>query len=213
MDLKEIVSQATGSEYPLSVGISLRSVNSHANLVDQRTQTEDDRIATSLFTSKRIKYSLIVGTEVATITYQPPAGVTRSQFVSALLTGLAALFLFLVGTAILTAYRMGRAQTIASEKALAQERERALVTLNSLQDAVITTDSEDNIDYLNPAMLNVLDANRTALLGQPAQEVLNKYFSDEKGRDTGYGNNKRNSVLQSKLKRLNRCSFHHARCE
>ena len=201
LDLDEIVSQATGNEYPLSVGISISSVKS-AYLVDQRTRTEEDRIATGIFASTSIYHSTAVGAEIATINYRTPAGVTRSQLISALVTGLAALFLFLVATAIILAYRMGRAQNIASEKALAQERERALVTLNSLQDAVITTDSEDNIDYLNPAMLNVLDASRTALIGQPAQSVLNEYFSDEQGKDTAYDNNKRNSALRSTLKRL-----------
>ena len=201
LDLSEIVRQSTGNEYPLSVGISIRSLNNSAYLVDQRTMTEKDRIATSLFASKSIKYTMRIGAETATIAYLTPAGVTRSQFVSALVRGVAALLMFLVAVAILVAYRMGRAQNLASEKALAQERERALVTLNSLQDAVITTDSKDNIDYLNPAMLNVLDASRTSLIGQPAQEVLNKYFSDEKGRETGYCHNKRNSVLRSTLKK------------
>jgi len=202
LDLREIVRQATGSDYPLNVGISIRSLNNSTHLVDQRSNTEESRIAPSFFASKRITYSTAVGAEIATINYQTPAGVTRSQFISALLTGLAALFLFLVAIAILVAYRMGRARHLASEKALAQERERALVTLNSLQDAVITTDSEDNIDYLNPAMLNVLDASRTTLIGQPAQKVLNEYFRDEKGKETDYDNNKRNSALRSTLKRL-----------
>ena len=202
LNLEEIVRQATDSNYPLRVGIAIGSLDSSGNLVDQRASAEEDRIASGIFASKPIKYSMSVGVETATITYQPPAGVTRSQLVSALVTGSAVLFLFLVVVAILAAYRFGRAQYIASEKALAQERERALVTLNSLQDAVITTDSEDNIDYLNPAMLNVLDASRTSLVGQPAQQVLNEYFSDEKGRENGYGDNKRNSTLRSTLKRL-----------
>ncbi len=202
LDLKEIVRQSTGSDYPLSVGISMQSLSNATNLVYQHTQTEADRIATSLFASKPVRYNMTVGAERATITYLTPAGVTSSQLISALVTGFAALFMFLVAVAIVVAYKYGRAQNIASEKALAQERERALVTLNSLQDAVITTDSQDNIDYLNPAMLNVLDASRTALIGQPAQVVLNEYFSDEKGKDSGYGNNKRNSALRSTLKRL-----------
>ena len=202
LDLKEIVSRATGSSYPLGVGISLSSLNNVATLVDQPVRTEEKRFATGIFSSKPVNYVIKVGAETTTITYRKPAGVTRSQLISAIATGIAALFLFLIATAITAAYRKGRAQNIASEKALTQEKERALVTLNSLQDAVITTDSKDNIDYLNPAMVNILGTNRKNLIGLPVQETLEEYFSDGKSDETGSSADKQNDATRNTLKRL-----------
>lgn len=42
-----------------------------------------------------------------------------------------------------------------AEEALYQERERALVTLHSIGDGVITTDKQGNVDYMNPVAENV----------------------------------------------------------
>jgi diguanylate cyclase (GGDEF)-like protein/PAS domain S-box-containing protein len=53
-------------------------------------------------------------------------------------------------TAELERYKAVLRKLNVSRKALAQEHERALVTLHSIGDAVITTDSHGRVEYLNP---------------------------------------------------------------
>ena len=179
LNLNEILAQATGNNFPLSVSISIRSINESGSLAEQSATINQARSAVDFFPSKSIKHNLRIGSDSATIAYQTLAGITQAQFTSALIKGLISLILFLISYAILAATRESRAKILANEKALAKERERALVTLNSLQDAVITTDREDNIDYVNPSMLSVLNAKRSELIGLPLDTVLQSNFKDE----------------------------------
>ncbi len=59
-----------------------------------------------------------------------------------------------------------------AEEALAQERERALITLHSIGDAVITTDAEGRVDYLNPAAESLTGLTCAETAGRPLAEVL-----------------------------------------
>jgi len=59
-----------------------------------------------------------------------------------------------------------------AEDRLYRERERALVTLASIADAVITTGPTGVIDYLNPAAERLTRWTTAAALGQPLDRVL-----------------------------------------
>jgi len=59
-----------------------------------------------------------------------------------------------------------------AEEALFQERERALITLHSIGDGVITTDAEGRVDYLNPVAENVTGWTYGEAQGYPLTEVL-----------------------------------------
>jgi diguanylate cyclase (GGDEF)-like protein/PAS domain S-box-containing protein len=59
------------------------------------------------------------------------------------------LYLFLVFTALLTAVLVS-GRVIRAQKALFLEKERALITLKSIGEAVITTDNKGRVEYLNP---------------------------------------------------------------
>ncbi len=179
LDLNEIIAQVTGDEFPLSIGISVRSINNDTLLVNQGAGLNEQQIATRFFPSLPIKHHLRIGSESATVVYRTPAGVTQTQLLSAMIKGLIALALFLIGLAIFTAVKISRAETVANKLALAKEREQALVTLNSLQDGVITTDQADIIEFVNPSMLDVLNTNRAALVGLPLEEVLSANFTAE----------------------------------
>lgn len=48
-------------------------------------------------------------------------------------------------------------------RALFLEKSRALVTLNSIVDGVMTVDTDNVIDYLNPAIINMLNATETEI--------------------------------------------------
>jgi diguanylate cyclase (GGDEF)-like protein/PAS domain S-box-containing protein len=59
------------------------------------------------------------------------------------------------------------------ENALDQQRERALVTLQSIGDAVITTDVEGVIDYLNPVAESLTGWSLIEVRGRPLLEAFN----------------------------------------
>ena len=60
----------------------------------------------------------------------------------------------------------------AAEEALFEEKERAQVTLNSIGDAVLTTDLLGNVTYLNLAAEAMTGWSREDALGQPFSEVF-----------------------------------------
>lgn len=63
--------------------------------------------------------------------------------------GLAVLGLVAAGLAVAVSVRVVR-RTLAAERALQQERDRAEITLHSIGDAVITTDRDGRVLHLNP---------------------------------------------------------------
>ena len=71
----------------------------------------------------------------------------------------------------------------AAEEALFEEKERAQVTLNSIGDAVLTTDLRGNVTYLNQVAEGMTGWSRKAALGRPLAEVFN--IIDGKTRVTG----------------------------
>jgi diguanylate cyclase (GGDEF)-like protein/PAS domain S-box-containing protein len=58
------------------------------------------------------------------------------------------------------------------ERRLHRERERALVTLASIADAVVTTDLLGAVEYLNPAAERLTGWTAAAAIGQPLDRVL-----------------------------------------
>jgi diguanylate cyclase (GGDEF)-like protein/PAS domain S-box-containing protein len=60
----------------------------------------------------------------------------------------------------------------AAEEALFEEKERAQVTLNSIGDAVVTTDLLGNVSYLNLVAETMTGRSREDALGRPLDEVF-----------------------------------------
>lgn len=63
-------------------------------------------------------------------------------------------------------------QQLEAEASLALERERALVTLQSIADAVITVDWRGLVTYMNPVAQSLTGWDSTAAMGRPAREVF-----------------------------------------
>jgi diguanylate cyclase (GGDEF)-like protein/PAS domain S-box-containing protein len=63
-------------------------------------------------------------------------------------------------------------QRKAAERALFKEKERAQVTLQSIGDAVVTTDARGNIEYLNPVAEQLTGWESREVHGQPIETVI-----------------------------------------
>ena len=72
----------------------------------------------------------------------------------------------------ITERKMAESVLRASEEALFEEKERAQVTLNSIGDAVLTTDLEGNVAYLNQVAETMTGWSREEALGRPLEEVF-----------------------------------------
>lgn len=59
-----------------------------------------------------------------------------------------------------------------AEQALFEEKERAQITLHSIGDAVISTDAEGRVDYLNPVAVAMTGWSLEEAKGQPLAEVF-----------------------------------------
>lgn len=64
--------------------------------------------------------------------------------------------------------------------ALSLERESAQVTLNSIGDAVVSTDVDGNVTYLNPVAESMTGWSRQEACGRPLQEVLRIVDADSR---------------------------------
>ncbi len=73
-------------------------------------------------------------------------------------------------------------QLILAEKALEKETQRALVTLASIGDGVVTTDVNGNIEYLNPVAERLLDCKLEDVSGAHYMRVL-KLFNESTGEE------------------------------
>lgn len=67
-----------------------------------------------------------------------------------------------------------------TEIMLFEQKERAEVTLHSIGDAVITTDAQGNIDYLNPVAQELTGWRMEDALNKPLMKVLNLVDEDKK---------------------------------
>ena len=63
-------------------------------------------------------------------------------------------------------------QRKAAERALFNEKERAQVTLQSIGDAVVTTDSQGNVEYLNPVAEQLTGWERREAQGKRIEEIV-----------------------------------------
>jgi diguanylate cyclase (GGDEF)-like protein/PAS domain S-box-containing protein len=63
-------------------------------------------------------------------------------------------------------------QSVLADQALADEKERALVTLHSIGDAVITTDAQEQVEYLNPVAEMLTGWTTTEARGLPLSQVF-----------------------------------------
>jgi signal transduction histidine kinase/CHASE1-domain containing sensor protein len=93
-----------------------------------------------------------------------------------IIAAIVTLFLTLLGVAAINLRRIQLAETRMANELLFREKDRALVTLHSINDAVITFDSEGHIDYVNPAAEVTLQSAFSAAKGKLIGDVMNLHY-------------------------------------
>ena len=86
-------------------------------------------------------------------------------------TGLSAIIGIALGAALLFLLRRQRARETELVNAVFDEKERARVTLRSIGDAVITTDINEAVDYLNPVAERLTQWSQADARGKPLSQV------------------------------------------
>ena len=72
-------------------------------------------------------------------------------------------------------YMVSNQQFLERQQQLSQEQERALVTLESIEDAVITTDAQGHVQYLNPVAERLTGWSTQEARYKPLREVFQTY--------------------------------------
>jgi len=80
---------------------------------------------------------------------------------------LAAMMLFVINT-----HYLRLSDRAKSKREVIREKERAEVTLHSLAEAVITTDLDGNVDYMNPVAERLTGMTSLSAYGKPIEEVF-----------------------------------------
>ncbi len=154
----------------------------NAALLHNRPVPESDLLFSDWLSQSEWLSSFMVGNQTFTIRITQPRGLTTSAFLSWLL--IAAGLLGLLGIIVaLNAkrHRAVRRQKQQSER-LFREQQRASVTLSSIGDAVISADVDGNIQYVNNAAEEMLEAISDKVIGLPIQSIFRTAESDHGGR-------------------------------
>jgi PAS domain-containing protein len=64
------------------------------------------------------------------------------------------------------------------EEALFREKESAQITLQSIGDGVITTDSQSTIDYINPVAEELTGWRLEDAMGRPVEEIFRAFHEE-----------------------------------
>ncbi|OED38804.1 hypothetical protein AB833_18270 [Chromatiales bacterium (ex Bugula neritina AB1)] len=143
---------------------SAQSNSEYKALYNESEKSSDASLMNYLFKPAQLDYRIPIGHSALTIYMSSPASAARYNTGTAIAVGLVCLFIY---AALVSAFstRKRSMRTLAEkDSAIAREKERAQVTLRSINDAVITADSNNSIDYINPAAERLLNLNPDKLL-------------------------------------------------
>ena len=97
--------------------------------------------------------------------------VERSMRELVVATGIIALGGMLLAVVVFSAMRRARLRNRRIAAAMAEQQERARVTLHSIGDAVITTDVDERVDYLNPVAEQLTQWSLAEARGRPLAQI------------------------------------------
>ncbi|MCP4286446.1 MAG: EAL domain-containing protein [Gammaproteobacteria bacterium] len=147
-----------GSRFPVKFGLLTEDGELFANHEPELTHEERAKIE--------------AGNSVFTILahYQP--SITRSTYLWVIGAGLLSAILYLITVLELRSRYLLKRDKNQVQSQLYKEHERAEVTLRSISDAVITTDINHSITYMNPVAEHMLDCNLEDVHGHHLTELV-----------------------------------------
>lgn len=113
----------------------------------------------------------IGASQVELTTSSPISLAVEDQQVILVATSITAFLCLLLSVGIISRYRITQ-QRNAIQSKLYKERERAQVTLKSIGDAVIATDVEQHITFINPMAEKLLQTSPEKTVGKPFDKVV-----------------------------------------
>lgn len=119
----------------------------------------------ALFAGLRVSSSPDIGRSSLLFSVQFPAGVTGEAIRRSIILMMATFALFM-----LAAQQVFRERSMGVR--LQKERQKAHVTLKSIADAVVTTDEDGVITYINPSAEKLLGKDASSVKGCPIGEVI-----------------------------------------
>ncbi|MCP4981069.1 MAG: EAL domain-containing protein [Gammaproteobacteria bacterium] len=106
--------------------------------------------------------------------YRPTT--TRSTYLWVIVAGLLSAIVYSITVLELRNRYLLKREKNRAQSQLYRERERAEVALRSISDAVITTDIDHNITYMNPVAEHMLDCNLEDVRGRDLAELVKLEF-------------------------------------
>ena len=173
VDARAMFSLDSMSEF--SVRLMLEREGNEQNLVDIPYREGDHGIFPPRWLEQ--SYVFFSGVDEYKLRVKAPVYIDRSDYIilfaALLLGGFISWLIYLQARNIVerTAFLQRRHQEIQAyaderTKELAHEKERAQITLESIEDAVITTDAEGIVDYLNPIAEKLTGWSEEEAIGQ-----------------------------------------------
>ena len=101
---------------------------------------------------------------------------TRNMFIWVIVTGLLSATVFSVTTFELRSRYLLKRDKKRAQSQLYKERERAEVALRSIGDAVITTDVDGKVNYMNPVAEHILNCKLRDVRDRPLDEIIRLEF-------------------------------------
>ena len=119
------------------------------------------------------------GNSVFTVVAHYRSTTTRSMYLWVIVAGLLSAIAYSISVLELRSRYLLKRDKNRVQSQLYKERERAEVALRSIGDAVITTDIDQNITYMNPVAEHMLDCNLEDVLDRHLAELVKLEFQPD----------------------------------
>ncbi len=180
VSIEKLLQQRIPDNSSVSVSVyNNQSISGYTELYNVANNRSDDRMLHSIFQPVELNYDFRIGNSSLTLNLSSPTGEQRSILLRAVMIGLIALFVYTVSASAVIIRQRSVKNLAEKDKAIQREKERALVTLRSIDDAVVTADKNNAIDYVNPAAQQLLKLHHEDLLTRSVTSVLTSFSKTE----------------------------------
>lgn len=173
VDLQKLVGNASDqwSSYELSVEIV--SGDNRQILYEKMATPDSELFLTSLYKPNSVTQQFNAGLDrYLIVTYQRAIGFSLGDLIAILISVMALFFSLLFITAHTVSSRRTVNEQAQEKDLLFEERDMAVKTLNSVQDAIITLDADLRIVHINPAAIVQFNIKADQALGSKLFDMM-----------------------------------------